>query len=465
MAETTPSVSSGVPSSGAYSVSGAYRTSGAYPAGGAFPLFSGRLAPRQRFIVLAMSIVFAIMPFLFVIEFEAAGYKIDDLQATGFFFSLGLLPGAIGICFHIVTAATRRQKGYEAIHEYYAFRASREQARKQEKAVSSVDQTGADPLGAIAASLFLTGIFLLIAIFAGFEASDQRGTAYNGVQGMMYAGLGAYVAVLYYMVGRLYANALSSRFLLTSALRTASAVVIGWVFGIVGVTAMVEPAAAGTTTSSGALASHGILFLIGLFHNSAIDMFRTRAMRLFGKAEETDDGVTLTAIEGIDVTTADLLAEYGVGTVQHLATAEPGELCDRTLLPLDRIVDWIDQAMLVRYLRKNIVTARSLGIRGAINLAIVHMRADGRPDSDETKLLTSLAEKVGLPFAAIDTIGREMRNEYMVGLIYELQQGRPFPGLTNGASAPAPAPAAIAAPPMVPISRPADTVMPVVSGS
>ncbi|HEX6160400.1 MAG TPA: hypothetical protein VF111_09570, partial [Thermoanaerobaculia bacterium] len=421
------------------------------------PLFSGRLAPRQRFIVLAMSIVFAVMPFLFVTEFQAGGYKINDLQATAFFFSLGLLPGAIGICFHIVTAATRRQKGHEAIHEYYAFRAGREQARKQEKAVSSIDQTGADPLGAISASLFLTGIFLLIAIFAGFEASEQRGNAYNGVQGMMYAGLGAYVAVLYYMVGRLYANALSSRFLLTSALRTASAVVIGWVFGIVGVSALVEPAAAGTT-SNAALASNGILFLIGLFHNSAIDMLRTRAMRIFGRAEEDDDGVTLTSIEGIDVTTADLLAEYGVGTVQHLATAEPGELCDRTLLPLDRIVDWIDQAMLVRYLRKNIVTARALGIRGAINLAIVHTRTDGRPDSDETKLLTSLAEKVGLPFAAIDTIGREMRNEYMVGLIYELQQGRPFPGLTNGASAPAPAPAAVAAPPMVPISRPADTV-------
>lgn len=465
MAETTTSVSSGAnSSSGAYPASGAYRSaSGAYPVSGVAPLFSGRLAPRQRFIVLAMSIVFAVMPFLFVTEFQAGGYKINDLQATAFFFSLGLLPGAIGICFHIVTAATRRQKGHEAIHEYYAFRAGREQARKQEKAVSSIDQTGADPLGAISASLFLTGIFLLIAIFAGFEASEQRGNAYNGVQGMMYAGLGAYVAVLYYMVGRLYANALSSRFLLTSALRTASAVVIGWVFGIVGVSALVEPAAAGTT-SNAALASNGILFLIGLFHNSAIDMLRTRAMRIFGRAEEDDDGVTLTSIEGIDVTTADLLAEYGVGTVQHLATAEPGELCDRTLLPLDRIVDWIDQAMLVRYLRKNIVTARALGIRGAINLAIVHTRTDGRPDSDETKLLTSLAEKVGLPFAAIDTIGREMRNEYMVGLIYELQQGRPFPGLTNGASAPPAAPPAIESP-MVQISKPIETGVPVVSPS
>jgi hypothetical protein len=170
-----------------------------------------------------------------------------------------------------------------------------------------------------------------------------------------------------------------------------------------------------------------VLFLIGLFHNSAIDMLRTRAMKLFGRSEQDEDEIALTAIEGIDLTTADLLAEYGVGSVQHLATAEPGELSDRTLLPLDRILDWIDQAMLIRYLRKHIAVARPMGIRGAINLALVHIRADGKPDGDDAKLLTSLAEKAGMPFAAIDNIGRAMRNEYMVGLIYELQQGRQFP--------------------------------------
>jgi hypothetical protein len=211
-------------------------SSGGFPIGGV-----SRLTPRQRTVVLALSICFAAVPFLFITTFQVGGYRLNDLQGTAFFFSLSLLPGAIGICFHIVTAATRRLKGHEAIHLYYAFRASRERARKQERALVTVDQASSDPLGAISASLFLTGIFLLIAIFAGFEADAKQGDAYNGVQGMMYAGLGAYVAVLYYMVARLYANALSPRFLLTSALRSASAVVIGWVFGIVGVTALVSP--------------------------------------------------------------------------------------------------------------------------------------------------------------------------------------------------------------------------------
>jgi len=400
-------------------------SSGGYPAVGTMSL--SRLSPRQRGVVLAMSIAFAAIPFLFITTFQVGGYKLKDLQGTAFFFSLGLLPGAIGICFHIVASATRRGKGHETIQLYYAFRASRDRARKQERAAGTLDQASSDPLGAISASLFLTGIFLLIAIFAGFEADPKQGIAYNGVEGMMYAGLGAYVAVLYYMVARLYANALSSRFLLTSSLRSASAVVIGWVFGIVGISALVTPAHAGQQASTGALVSNGVLFLIGLFHNSAIDMLRTRAMKLFGRSEQDEDEIALTAIEGIDLTTADLLAEYGVGSVQHLATAEPGELSDRTLLPLDRILDWIDQAMLIRYLRKHIAVARPMGIRGAINLALVHIRADGKPDGDDAKLLTSLAEKAGMPFAAIDNIGRAMRNEYMVGLIYELQQGRQFP--------------------------------------
>ena len=423
--------------------------SGAYPAIGGS---TSRLTPRQRAVVLALSIGFAAVPFLFITTFQVGGYKLNDLQATAFFFSLGLLPGAIGIVFHIVTAATRRMKGHETIHLYYAFRASRERARKQERSIVTVDQTSSDPLGAISASLFLTGIFLLIAIFAGFEVDAKQGAAaYNGVQGMMYSGLGAYVAVLYYMVARLYANALSSRFLLTSALRSASAVAIGWVFGIVGVTALVAPTPSGAV-STGALASNGVLFLIGLFHSSAIDMLRTRAMKIFGRTDHDEDEVPLTAIEGIDLTTADLLAEYGVGSVQHLSTAEPGELCDRTLLPLDRILDWIDQAMLIRYVRKHISVCRPLGIRGAINLAMVHMRTDARPDGDDMKLLSSLAEKVGMPFAAIDNIGREMRNEYMVGLIYELQQGRPFPDSAaiagHGDAAPA------VAPPTIPITQP-----------
>lgn len=403
------------------------------------PVAVDPVTKRQRAVVLVLSILFASLPFFFIGDLSFHRYEIRDLQASGFFFSLGLLPGAIGVVYHIVTATARRSRSREMLKRYYAFRGSRPQARAQEKVPpQSVAEVTMDPLAAVAASLFLTGIFLLIAVFAGFEASEQKGPAYNGVIGMMYAGLGAYVAVLYYMVARLYANALSPRFLLTSALRTASAVALGWVFGIVGVTAFAGVPASGEATSDAALGSHAVLFLVGLFHNSAIEALRKRAAKLFGTQAPEAEDVALSTVEGIDDTTADMLTENGVSTIQHLATTEPGELCDRTMMPLDRILDWIDQALLIRYLRKNITVARMMGIRGGINLALVHAGTDDNPGGEDAKLLASLAEKVGIPPAAVDNIARELRADYMVALIYELQQGKPFPGArTNGAQQPA----------------------------
>ena len=400
------------------------------------------LTKGQKTFVLVLSLLFAIFPLFFVGDIEIQGVHLSDLDATGFFFSLGVLPGAIAILYHLLLANTRRAQGRETLQKYYEFRNSRRSARVQDQAEGRVQGAENEPTGAISGSLFLTGIFLLIAVFAGYEVSEQKGAAANGVQGMMYAGLGAYVAVLYYMVARLYANALSARFIVTSALRTASAVVLGWVFGIVGVTAFVGTAG---TEGTGALVGNAVLFLVGLFHNMAIEALRVRARKLFGSKAVDADEVSITAIEGIDDTTAELLTEHGVATIQHLATSEPGDLCDRTVLPLDRVIDWMDQALLIRYLRASITMARGLGIRAATDLALVHMRND-------TALLNSLAEKSGMPAAAIDHIARELREDYLVALIYELEQGVPFPASTRG-TATTTTSAATTATPTIPIKQ------------
>ena len=405
------------------------------------------LTNGQKRFVLALSLLFALIPFVYVGDLEFNGVHLSDLDASGFFFPLGILPGAVGIIYHLLLANTRRAQGRATLEQYYAFRNSRQSARVQDRTDNLVEGQDNSPTGAIAASLFLTGIFLLIAVFAGYEASEQKGAAANGVQGMMYAGLGSYVAVLYYMVSRLYANALSSRFILTSALRTASAVALGWVFGIVGITWVAgEPAAGAAGAGSAALASNAVLFMMGLFHNMAIESLRSRARKLFGSTAVDSNELSITAVEGIDDTTAELLAEHGIATIQHLATSEPGDLCDRTILPLDRVIDWMDQALLIRYLKGNITMARSLGIRAATDLALVHMR-------NETALMNSLAEKSGLPAAAIDHIARELRDDYMVGLIYELEQGVPFPASTRETTATATPATATVAQPTIPITQ------------
>ncbi len=412
-------------------------------------LTSSTLTAGQKRFVLLLSLIFAIFPLFYVGDLEMQGvHLLSDLDASSFFFTLGVLPGAIGIIYHLLLANTRRAQGRQLLERYYAFRNTRDGARVQDRVDVTVQGQDNSPTGAIAASLFLTGIFLLIAVFAGYEASEQKGAAANGVQGMMYTGLGAYVAVLYYMVARLYANALSSRFILTSALRTASAVVLGWVFGIVGITAFAgEPAAGAAGQGSVALASNAVLFLAGLFHNMAIESLRVRARKLFGSSAVDAEELSITAVEGIDDTTAELLTEHGVSTIQHLATSEPGDLCDRTILPLDRVVDWMDQALLIRYLKANIVMARGLGIRSATDLALVHMRND-------SALMNSLAEKSGLPAAAVDHIARELRDDYLVALLYELEQGVPFPASTRTTGTTTTLTSTLTTPePMIPIAK------------
>jgi len=168
-----------------------------------------------------------------------------------------------------------------------------------------------------------------------------------------------------------------------------------------------------------------VLFLTGLFHKWAFDALRRRARKLFGQPDPETVELPINTIEGVDDVHADLLTEYGVSTVQHLATAEPGELCERTLLPIDRIAEWMDQAILVTSLNKNIAASRALGIRGAIDLVLIYDQAAAEsPAGPMSKLLDSLGEKITMPRAAIDAIAKKFRNDYTVGLIYALREGK-----------------------------------------
>jgi hypothetical protein len=232
----------------------------------------------------------------------------------------------------------------------------------------------------------------------------------------VFAGLGSYVAVLYFMVSRIYASALSSRFLMTSAVGAASAIVMGWVFAWIGLKLL----DVGTQNFN----LDTVLFLVGLFHKWAFDALRRRAQKLFGQPAPETAELSVTSIEGIDDVHSDLLLEYGVATVQQLATAEPGELCERTLLPLDRICEWIDQALLVTYLQRSIISARSLGIRSAVNLVLVHQQAIKGPPGPMWKLLDSLSEKTSLPHAAIGAIASKLESDYRVRLVYAILQGK-----------------------------------------
>jgi hypothetical protein len=366
--------------------------------------------------VYVLAFLLLAFPVLYSIDWKVTHWKLWTYRLTlgapaGFIF-LALVPGVLAIVYHLVTVVQRRKQNHAAVDAYYEWLESR--SRGHQKGLKRIADVTPGPVSANAATIMLVAVFLFVAIIAGYTHWD------GGLRGIVYSGLGAYVAVLYFMTSRLYASALSSRFLMSSAIGSASAIVMGWVFGRIGASVF------GADANSLNLSM--VLFLTGLFHKWAFDALRRRARKLFGQPDPETVELPINTIEGVDDVHADLLSEYGVSTVQHLATAEPGELCERTLLPLDRIAEWMDQAILVTSFNKNIVASRALGIRGAIDLVLIYDQASAEsPAGPMSKLLDSLGEKITMPRASIDAIAKKFRDDYTVGLIYALREGRDLP--------------------------------------
>jgi len=411
---------------------------------------SSFLPPRRIALVGFVAAAFVLLPILFGVDFNLSDvWRLNQyrvvLDSNAFFVFLALIPGFLGFIYHLVTVSDRRRKGLKIVQGFYKVRnaiAARDNRKMVD--IQPLEPVTKGPVSALGASALLTGVFLFVAIIYAFNKATP------GVNGIFFAGLGAYIAVLYLMIGRIYASALSSRFLMASALGTAAAITMGWAIGNFGFATVLPDAAAGaavqtaaatdttgtnapatkpgtppqpgapkangstapgatpaapaqktgTTAPTGTtLMAEAVLFLIGISHKLAYDALRARARKLFGAAEPEAVEVPIAVVEGIDDASADLLNEYGVTSIQHLATAEPGELCERTLLPLDRVLRWIDQALLIERLKRSISGARAIGIRGAVDLVIIWVKSGGLPTSEEGKLLASLAETATCPLA------------------------------------------------------------------
>ncbi len=182
----------------------------------------------------------------------------------------------------------------------------------------------------------------------------------EGLRGLVCANYGAYIFTLWAMVARINGQALTGRFLIRLGLQAAASSVLGFVVGYIG--------AAGVIASPNQ--SVFLYFLLGLFPTWASRMLTTRAREIMVPDEKGDERLPLCLIDGIDSDIADRLSEVGIWDIQHIATSDPVDLLSRTQYPLDRVLDWIDQALLINYVRDDIVQFRSLGIRGAIDLAV-----------------------------------------------------------------------------------------------
>jgi hypothetical protein len=130
----------------------------------------------------------------------------------------------------------------------------------------------------------------------------------------------------------------------------------------------------------GALATSALVEPIASLAAFGVGTFPVKTLRNFAKTQAAEhlkiettpvpaEAPTLHQLQGLTREVIERLEEENLRSVQHLANADPVRLLLRTNLEWKVILDMIDQAILFNYLGPEGASLRSMGIRGAIELA------------------------------------------------------------------------------------------------
>jgi hypothetical protein len=380
----------------------------------------GAIAGSQKTLLVIISALFAAAP-LIVRYFFFQGH-ITQTPSQLIFFGLAPLPGLIGLITYVSSQKNRYELQKDALEQMQSLTASTD--------TNFADAKKFEPsfVAWLTGALLLTGVFLIVAILAPHASSKNPAEL-----GIVYAGYGTYVSTLWFMLGRLNAHALSPRFLLNSTLKAAIGILIGFIAAMsVGFFGKPESA----------MSAQMLLFMIGFFHDWALGYIRKKAVELFqvNQSPGTAPQLPLAMIEGVDDAAADLLDELGISTAQHLAMQSPVELSMRSLYPIKRVIDWIDQALLTLYFRDKIVAARELGIRGMSEFIAVYEQAAGihaGRANQAKELMTVLAQKLGMSESALYLMAGACRHDDAVKFLYDLRHFNEIPAPERPAQQPA----------------------------
>lgn len=376
------------------------------------------------------------------------------------------IPAAVGLAYHLLNLSSRFASRASVVEEYRAFSASFDRAWSGSDNPAKVSEDLADDVQSHAPTLasmiwaasLLTTVFAIpvivshggtrllpsgpklssastsidkasAALAAATPAVDEAKkslaaaktslTEANGLlseaqRGLVFAGLGVWVLIVFRTIGRINAGGLNARFLVTASLRAAVAMMLGYFAGATEYFKDME--VVGPTA----------YFLVGIAYPMFYDSLVDRAYKLFGREKPVTKELPLKMIDGVDDDTADILTELNIASVQHVATSDPGVLTCRSLFPFGRVVDFIDQAILITYVREGIVNCRNYGVRGAIDfVSVMEPIVKNTSSRDEAeKTLAAIAESLTpkLTFEELYTLGLSIYYDYRVNLMTRLWQ-------------------------------------------
>jgi len=194
-----------------------------------------------------------------------------------------------------------------------------------------------------------------------------------------FAFLGAYFFILQSLIRRYFQHDLKPDAYINAASRIIIVVLLVWVVFYAASTATSPDRSIADSEpnlmSEGAMAYLPILaFVIGVFPVVGWRFIETVIKVIFRRAVRTlEEHFPLHQLEGLNVWYESRLMEEGIENMQNLATANLVDVLLNTHVPVNRLVDWVDQSLLHLHLGESNATAREklrrLGVRTATDIA------------------------------------------------------------------------------------------------
>jgi hypothetical protein len=327
------------------------------------------------------------------------------------------LPGLVGVLYHVLSLSARYQDRAAVASQYRAFLRDFHRAWGRPSPPAEVTEAQPEEAGShepkfsstFWSAAVLTAVLCIPAAVSEGGKLLIDGKISGGEEGLVFAGLGVYTLIVLRTIGRLNSGQLHARFMLTAAMRATVALMLGYFVGM---------------TKYFTEAHTYAEFLVGLFYPLFVESLKDKAVELFSRKKTVTEPKELQLIDGIDDDVADILDELGLDDVQHMASADPAVLTLRSLYPFERVVDWINQAMLIRRFGDRIEKLRALAIRGIVDwMPLMQPVVENNAQAaDAQALLQKIADATGESVEAIRMFGFAAYRDYKTNLFWSLWQ-------------------------------------------
>lgn len=128
-------------------------------------------------------------------------------------------------------------------------------------------------------------------------------------------------------------------------------------------------------------------------------------------------------LEGLTEDMIPRLVEADVSSVSHLANQDPINLLRRTNMEWRNVLDMMDQAYLCGYVTDGLAKLRKRGVRGAVEMAILHQRLNSQETmvkQEAEALVKGIAVDLGVDEASVRNLCGNLFEDPQVDLIWTL---------------------------------------------